>query len=112
MTVNTREAQPIYSTYQSQPIYQDLLKDFVDNLEERLEQCTKALEEKSWKDLAKQMHQLRGAAATYGYPALSEIAARIELEAGGTDIPEDSIKAAMEAARITSAGMAAALESH
>ena len=82
---------PIYSLYQDQPIYRDLLHDFVACLEERLVLSRRALEAKSWKDLAHLMHQLRGAAATYGFPSLAEIAGTIEIDSIAPAVHEEKI---------------------
>ena len=72
----TQEA--IFSLYKDNTIFRDLLQDFVMNLQERLSLCQKAWDSQSWDELARAMHQWRGAAATYGYPGLSDIAGRIE----------------------------------
>ena len=70
---------PIYSLYQDQPIYRELLSDFVSSVHDRISRSQSAFEQKSWKELAQTMHQLRGAAATFGYPGLAELSAKIEI---------------------------------
>lgn len=85
----------IHSIYKDQPIYRDLLSDFVSCLDERLVRGQSAFESKSWTDLSKIMHQLRGAAATYGYPTLAEIAGRIELASSASVVEEAGIADSM-----------------
>ena len=85
----------IYSLYKDQPIYRDLLSDFVSCLDDRIIRSQSAFEQKSWKDLARIMHQLRGAAATYGYPSLAELAGSIEIASISPVIEEGSIAESM-----------------
>ncbi|RZA13671.1 MAG: Hpt domain-containing protein [Proteobacteria bacterium] len=100
----------IFSLYKDQPIYRDLLQDFVSCLEERLALSRKAFENKSWKDLSGLMHQLRGAAATYGFPALAAIAGTIELDAANPSVEPVKIASSIDAISLTcrkiEAGMA------
>ena len=86
----------IFSLYKDQPIYRDLLQDFVSCLDERMIQSRAAFEDESWKDLSRLMHQLRGAAATYGYPALAEIAGSVELASGQPAVPTESLAVYIE----------------
>ncbi len=86
----------IYSVYKDQPIYRDLLADFVSCLEERMEQSRSAIEGERWIDLSKIMHQLRGAAATYGFPTLAEAAAEIELASQESSVQESRIRDFMQ----------------
>ncbi len=87
----------IFSLYKDQLIYRDLLQDFVSCLDERIVLSRRAFEAKSWKDLAQLMHQLRGAAATYGYPSLAEIAGKIEMASGSPAGVEGNIAMSIEA---------------
>lgn len=86
----------IFSLYKDQPIYRDLLQDFVSCLDERIVLSRKAFEARSWKDLASQMHQLRGAAATYGFPILADIAGTIEIASVSSAVAEHSIAVSIE----------------
>ncbi|MBC7660077.1 MAG: Hpt domain-containing protein [Chitinophagaceae bacterium] len=105
---------PIYSLYKDQPIYRDLLKDFVECLDERLVLSSKALEGQDWKDLSRLMHQLKGAAATYGFPGLAALAGIIELDSATESIEEAKIRASFQEVALTckkiEAGMAQLLE--
>ncbi|MBC7530798.1 MAG: Hpt domain-containing protein [Oligoflexus sp.] len=90
------ENEVIFSLYKDQPIYRDLLQDFVSCLDERVIKSRAAFENESWKDLASLMHQLRGAAATYGYPALAEIAGSVEIASGQAAVPTESLAVYIE----------------
>jgi HPt (histidine-containing phosphotransfer) domain-containing protein len=86
----------IFSLYKDQPIYRDLLQDFVSCLDERVMKSRQAFDAKSWKDLSHLMHQLRGAAATYGYPSLAELAGGVELASGSDTVVESQIAASID----------------
>lgn len=76
----------ILSKYHHQAVYRQMIIEFAEGLEQRWQLCEHLLEEQRWVELGRVMHQLRGAAATYGYPSLSERAGEIEkdvLEEGG-----------------------------
>ncbi len=81
----------IHSLYKDQPIYRELLASFVACIPERLNKANAAFEERNWLDLSKVMHQLRGAAASYGYPSLAAEAAHIELASQAPNIQEERI---------------------
>lgn len=68
----------IVSKHINQPLYRDLLTEFIGGLDKRMTDMRGLIEEKRWDDLGSLMHQIKGAAATYGYPSLSEAAGRIE----------------------------------
>lgn len=86
----------IFSLYKDQPIYRDLLQDFVSCLDERVIKSRAALENESWKDLASLMHQLRGAAATYGYPILAEMAGSVEIASGQATVAAETLAVSIE----------------
>ncbi len=86
----------IYSLYKDQPIYRDLLMDFVSCLDDRISRSQTAFASKSWVELGQIMHQLRGAAATYGFPGLAELAGSIEIASTSPVIEEDSILGSMK----------------
>lgn len=86
----------IFSLYKDQPIYRDLLQDFVSCLDERVRKSRLALESESWQDLAHLMHQLRGAAATYGYPTLANMAGSVEIASGQPTVLPNSLAFSMD----------------
>lgn len=108
-TVTETGHEAIFSLYKDQPIYRDLLQDFVSCLDERLLKSRLALESESWKDLAHLMHQLRGAAATYGYPTLAEMAGTIEIASGQDTVVPDHLAVSIEEIMTTCKKIAAGM---
>lgn len=72
------EQTPMLSKYHSNEIYGPLIVAFVDTLEDRLADMQEALEAGDWTALKKAAHKVKGAAATYGFPMLTEQAGHIE----------------------------------
>jgi CheY-like chemotaxis protein len=58
--------------------YDDLLRDYVGGLDDRMQRLAAALAADDWEVLGKLAHKLRGSAAMYGFPDLSETAGLIE----------------------------------
>jgi HPt (histidine-containing phosphotransfer) domain-containing protein len=92
---------PIFSLYKDQPIYRDLLQDFVSCLDGRVKKSREAFKAKDWKDLSHLMHQLRGAAATYGYPTLAELAGGVEIASASPSRIESEIAEAIDSIDVT-----------
>ena len=61
--------------------FADLVEEFLGGLPARLEQLDTALAQTDFGSLRRYAHQLKGSGGCYGYPALAELAARIEQEA-------------------------------
>jgi len=68
---------------ESDPDLFPLVEAFVMGLNQRLCDIDAAAAEANWKDLRSLAHQLKGAGGSYGYPRISEAAARIEEFARG-----------------------------
>lgn len=60
------------------PEMRELVVEFVDDLSDRLAKLQQAYEELDWELLTKLAHQLKGAAGSYGYSTLSQLAATME----------------------------------
>jgi len=73
----TRESK-LLSKYHSNPMYQSIIIDFVRSFQQRLETMQALISEMDWEKLGFALHQMKGAAATYGYPQVAEIAAQME----------------------------------
>ncbi|MFW6133043.1 MAG: PAS domain S-box protein [Planctomycetota bacterium] len=73
------------SDFADDPDMAELVSDFVDRLGERIKAMHAALEHEQWERLGRSAHQLKGAGGGYGYPAVSEAAARLEEAATGGD---------------------------
>ena len=73
------------------PIYSDLLDEeedmeslvyeFIKNLPDLLDKLEPAYQAKDWEALKFHLHQLKGGSGNYGYLSMSELAAKMELEA-------------------------------
>jgi len=61
-----------------EPDLRDLVENFVNGLDDRLSRLRSACEKLDWQQLVLLTHQLKGAAGSYGYPQLSELAATME----------------------------------
>ncbi len=66
----------------------DLVGEFVRALPERLAELKQAYADLDWDLLATLAHRLKGAGAAYGYPDLSEVAARMEQAFRGREVGE------------------------
>jgi HPt (histidine-containing phosphotransfer) domain-containing protein len=58
----------------------DIVEEFVEGLETRLDEFRQAFEQLDWDHLTKLAHQLKGAGGSYGYAKLSNLAR--DMEAG------------------------------
>ncbi|WP_141734133.1 Hpt domain-containing response regulator [Oligoflexus tunisiensis] len=71
----------LQSKYHDKPMYRPIILDFVNTFQQRLESMQNLIDAMDWEQLAGIMHQMKGAAATYGYPQVSEVASRLEISA-------------------------------
>lgn len=56
----------------------DLIKKYVGNLSNTLEQIELSIQEQDWDNLSDQLHQFKGTAGNFGYPTLSSLAEKME----------------------------------
>jgi signal transduction histidine kinase/DNA-binding response OmpR family regulator/HPt (histidine-containing phosphotransfer) domain-containing protein len=73
----------IHSRYHTDPVVRPLLDIFVGGLSRRFDEMSAAIEAKDKGRVAALAHKLKGTAANYGYPDLSEVAAALETEVKG-----------------------------
>ena len=71
------------------PVFASLVAKFVKNLPLRLAALQSAEKLSDWAEIARLAHQMAGAAGSYGFPMLSEVAARIEVQAKGDTMTEE-----------------------
>jgi CheY-like chemotaxis protein/HPt (histidine-containing phosphotransfer) domain-containing protein len=71
----------LQSKYHHKPMYRSIIIDFVNSFQQRLETMQNLISAMDWEQLSVAMHQIKGAAATYGYPQVSELAAQLEQSA-------------------------------
>lgn len=75
----TRAAQsPIYSSLAADPRLAELIAQFVCELPARAARLKRHLASQDWQSLYRTVHQLKGAAGTYGFETLAPYALRVE----------------------------------
>jgi len=76
-------------------ILQDLVQLFVEEMPRRAENLAACLQALEWEGLRRAVHQLKGAAGSYGFAPVSVAAARVE-QAIASRQPEDEIRRTTE----------------
>ena len=61
--------------------FSDLVEEFLAGLPNRITRIEEALNAQNLEEARRNAHQLKGASGGYGYPALTELATRLEKEA-------------------------------
>jgi HPt (histidine-containing phosphotransfer) domain-containing protein len=84
----------IYSTLVDDEDLLELVQLFVDELPERLAKLVDALHQGEIAEVGRYAHQLKGAAGSYGFDAVTPFAARLEKSARSGE-PEDAVEAAL-----------------
>ena len=77
--VDSTPTPKIYSTLHNQDLYKPMIVEFLDSLDERMKLIRQAFEENDLEDLAKNVHKVKGAGGTYGFPDISSAAKGIEV---------------------------------
>lgn len=71
---------PIFSDLlQQEPELAELISKFIDALPGLIEEFARAIEKKDWRAVQQLAHDMKGIGGGYGYPLLSELAARMGL---------------------------------
>ena len=86
----TQPNTPIYSFLADDPDLFEVVKMFVDEMPERIEQLLNDFNEKNWGELERTAHQLRGAAGSYGFGEVTPLAGKLE-ESVKAKFPEEKI---------------------
>lgn len=68
----------ISSTLGDPELFGEILQEFLNELPRRINQLGETLDAGDYQQLASLAHQLKGAGGGYGYPGLTELAARLE----------------------------------
>lgn len=77
---------PIYSTLNDDDAeMQELVKEFISSLSDRLSELSHYLNNQSWDDLAAKSHKLKGSAGMYGFSEIAGAAAELEKAAKTND---------------------------
>lgn len=82
--------QPLYSTIGTDPDFQELVTLFVQEMPERIQKILDCLNQGNLEDLHRLCHQLKGSAGGYGFPPISEAAAKV-VDALRNHSPEEQI---------------------
>src|SRR6185295_5320824 len=79
----------LFSTLGGDPEVLALLETFIERLPQRVATIETSLARSDMTALAGQAHQLKGTAGGYGFPILSEAAAKLEASVKGKSEPEE-----------------------
>ncbi len=94
MTDEKRRGECIYSTLEADPDLADIVAMFVDEMPARVATLTSHFDNKDWDGLRQAAHQLKGAAGSYGFAAISPSAGRVEAAVRHNE-PEERIREAV-----------------
>ncbi len=88
--------EPLYSILGSDPDLGGIVEMFVDEMPGRISTLLQQLEESNWEELRRTAHQLKGAAGSYGFDAISPCAAKLEDSVVNHE-PEEQIRESVNA---------------
>jgi HPt (histidine-containing phosphotransfer) domain-containing protein len=80
MSRNQLELPAIYSKLAGDPVLVDLIAEFVAELPTRAIRIRRQLADQDWAALMRTAHQLKGAAGSYGFDAITPVASKLELQ--------------------------------
>ena len=95
MNTTAGNAELLYSTLADDPDLCEIVDMFVDEMPDRIANLLDQLESGNRKELRRAAHQLKGAAGSYGFDAISPSAATLE-KALRSDKPEAEIQRATD----------------
>ena len=78
MTFQSTKSRAIYSTLRNDTTLSKLVELFVDEMPDRIHNLSTLLEQSNWEALRRAAHQLKGAAGSYGFDAISPTAGVVE----------------------------------
>jgi len=93
MTESTCNIELIYSTLGSDPDLGEIVEIFVDEMADRIATLSRQFDASDWEALQRTAHQLKGAAGSYGFDAISQPAARLECALRNSE-PEEKLSQA------------------
>jgi histidine phosphotransfer protein HptB len=95
MTSTTPQIEPIYSTIGGDPVLGEMVELYVAEMPDRIAALERAFSDADNIALRRNAHQMKGAAGSYGFDALTEFAAKLE-SAVREARPRDQIQAALD----------------
>lgn len=95
MPPDNSDSDFVYSSLAADPDLGELVELFVEEMPQRIAALETHGRSRDWEQLARMAHQLRGAAGSYGFDAITPCAARLESAAQG-HVPQEQILAALE----------------
>lgn len=87
----TTSNEPIYSVLSEDPDLGQIVEMFVDEMPDRVANLLSRFESGDWEELRRATHQLKGAAGSYGFDAISPAAGEVE-QAIHDGEPEENIR--------------------
>jgi HPt (histidine-containing phosphotransfer) domain-containing protein len=78
MSRATSAAEPLYSSLSSDPDLREIVDLFVEEMPGRVATMLQQLDAQDWDRLRRTAHQLKGAAGSYGFHALTPAAGKLE----------------------------------
>ena len=90
----TAETDFIYSEFGGDPDMADLVELYVDEMPSRVSDLKQLASQKSWDEIGRLAHQIKGSAGGYGFGQVTETALRLE-QAVRIDGQEETILAAL-----------------
>ena len=93
--MNESATRPLYSKLGADPDLSDIVTMFVEEMPDRISKILNQLNASDWEGLRRSAHQLKGAAGSYGFDAISPSAARLE-DSILESLPEQQICVAVD----------------
>jgi histidine phosphotransfer protein HptB len=87
--------EPLYSTLGDDPDLSDLVVLFVEEMPDRVANILDLYKRSEWDELRRSAHQIKGAAGSYGFGAITPSAGKLEYAIRDHE-PEENIRMAVE----------------
>jgi histidine phosphotransfer protein HptB len=87
--------EPLYSTLGGDPDLGDLVTLFVEEMSDRVGNILDLYNRHEWEELRRAAHQIKGAAGSYGFGAISPCAGKLESAIRDQE-PEENIRQAVD----------------
>ena len=95
MSTPTTDAQPLYSEMGADPDFGEIVEMFVDEMPQRVDALLAEMQSGNMDELQRLADQIKGAAGSYGFDAITAPAARLEASVRDGE-PEAQIQTALD----------------